>query len=329
MRRIRGVIIYIVSLILILSSVSVGAAEQPNLQFYFSPQVMDTETGEIIVNLRMRNFALSVPEYLGAMCGFTLAFEYDAEHFDILTDENGNAVFSVGEDTLVKKAADIEAKKADNKITVTFLDSTLKDNLIYSDGVLCRFVLKSKNPMRLWNSTDYYPIRFTAGSVGVVTYDAEDLSVGRFEGAEGVDGKVGGYNLVPDFVSPSIGKKIAFTENSSNISVNDEVLEIDAVPYKENGEWMIPVRFLSENIGMSVEWDGDVMTASAYGDYKTLKISIKDSRPVVYINAARYSTNIEPNEINGRIYIPLEVVTRLWPDAEITKAETELVIGFK
>ncbi len=329
MRGLRGFVIYIVILILVLSSVQVGAAALHNLQFYFSPQIMDVDTGEIVVDLRMRNFALSVPKRLGAMCGFTLAFEYDEKNFTVLTDSNGAAAFSVDEETLVKKATDIEVKMNNNKISVVFLDSTLKENLIDRDGILCRFVLKSKNPNRLWNSGDYYPIRFKAGSIGVVTYDVEDLSVGRYDSAEGVDGKVGGYNIVPDFVSPSIDKRIVFTEGSYDMSVNGETLSTDAAPYKVSGEWMIPVRFLSENIGMSVEWDQDVMTASAYADYKTLKISINDSSPVVYINAARYDTGLAPQEINGRIYIPLEIVTGLYPDTEILAGDTELTISFK
>ena len=328
MRKLRGIVCLLV-IIMTVSIIAAGANAQHNLQFYFSPQVMDDVTGEIIVDLRMRNFALSVPKNLGVICGLTMAFEYDRERFDIVCNENGTPIFSVDEDTLIKKASDIEIKYDGRKITFVFLDSTLKENLIGRDGVLCRFTLVSKNAKALWNSADYYPIRFEEGSVGVITYDLEDLDVGRFEGAEGVDGKVGGYNLVPDFVIPAVDKKITFTDGSSNIIVNDETKTIDAAPYKEDGEWMIPVRFLSENIGMSVEWNDGTMTASSYGEYKTLKISIKDNNPIVFINAAKVALQTQPNEIGGRIYIPLEVVTRLYPDTEISAGETELTISFK
>lgn len=328
MRGLKRILCLILAL-LIAASITVCANDEHNLKFYFSPQVMNEETGEITVDLRMKNFALAVPSMLGEICGLTMAFEYDGEHFDIVCDENGNAVFSVFDDTLIKKNTDIEVKTEGEEVSFLFLDSTLKENLINKDGVLCRFTLKSKNANALWNSGDYYPIRFKEGSVGVVTYNLKSLDVGRFEGAEGIDGKVGGYNTVPDFAEPSVNKKFTFANEEHEVLVNDEAVTVDAAPYIENGEWMIPVRFLSENTGMSVEWNDGIMTAAAYGAYKTLKISIAESEPVVYINAAKCDVQTVPIEKNGRIYIPLELVKRLYPNASVQMSDSELTIAFE
>lgn len=322
-------VLCIVLVALVSAQILVSANTEHRLQFYFSPQVMDDTTGDIVIDLKIRNYDISVPNYLGGMCGFNLAFEYDTNQFDVIKNENGNAIFTTDENTLVKKASDIEVKTADGRIDITFIDMTLGENLIDRDGTLCRFTLKSKNPRALWNSIDYYPIRFVPGSVGIVTYDIKNFKVGRFEKVEAIDGRVGGYNTAPNFILPEINKTITFTADSSEIIVNGETVPIDAVPFINNNEWMVPVRFLSENIGMQVEWDGDVMTASAYADYKTLKISIKEESPLVYVNSARCYLATSPVEANGRIYIPLEVVTRLYPDAEITTAENQLTIVFK
>lgn len=293
---------------------------QSTLQMYFSPQIMDVDTGEIVVDVNIRNVDAAIPNSLGEICGITAAWRYDAERFDIKAAEDGTLPVIIDDNTLIKSMSDVTMTRDDDRVSLVFLDSTLKDNLIDRDGTICRFVLVSKDPIRLWNSDDTYPIRFIEGSIGIVTYHMPSYSVGRYEGAEGIDGKVGGYNIPPALSTPPVDKHLTFTVGEADFIIDGETVTTDASPFISNGELMIPVRFLSEGIGMSVEWNGEIMTASAYADYKTFKISLKDGK--TYLNSALRELSQLPAEIGGRIYIPVSAVSVMCPNAAINTTET-------
>lgn len=294
------------------------------LQIYFSPQIMNDITGEITVDVNMRNYSLAVPKNLGSICGITFSCEFDSEHFKVKEADNSAPEVITDKDTLVKLSSDIETKLSGNRLTVTFMDSSLTNNLIDSDGTLFRFTLVSKNVSELWNSTDYYPLRFVHNSIGVVTYNLDSYSVGSLYSAEGLDGKVGAYNVPPTLTSKPVGKKLTFTADSTELDVDGEVVSMDAPARLIDGRMMVPVRFFAENIGMAVEWDGGTMLASAYADYKTLKISLQDN--AVYINSARYSPEIEPIEQNGRIYVSADTINALWRNAETSEDDGSLTV---
>lgn len=53
------------------------------------------------------------------------------------------------------------------------------------------------------------------------------------------------------------GRSISVTIDSKSAAVNGEAVEIDVPARLINGKTMVPVRFLSENLGYNVNWDGD------------------------------------------------------------------------
>lgn len=285
------------------------------VQLYFAPQIMNVDEGTVIVDLSIRNVSAAVPMSMGDICGITASWNIDTSAFDIVAEENSSIKIITDDKTLIKAAGDITAKYNDGLVTFEYLDSTLKDGLIDRDGVLLRFVLKAKNPVKLWNSTDTYPIRFKEGSVGIVTYHMPSYSVGSYDGAEGIDGKVGGYNKPPSLKQPSVDKNLTFTIGKNEFEADGQTIQTDARPYMNDGEAMLPVRFLSDSINMSVEWDGENLTASSYTDYKTLKISLRTGK--TYINAAERALSRQPVEIEGRIYIPASAVELLCPGASV------------
>lgn len=324
----------IISAVLIVSSfITVSAETKPKLQLYFAPQIMNDQTGEIVVDADIRNFDIAVSKAYGAICAVTFSFEYDREHFDLKTENNKPKVI-LDDIAMVKNQSDIEAKinPDTGAVTMTFMDNTLMNNLITEDGKLFSFVLVSKEPKKLWNSFDKYPIRFIADSIGVVTYSLSDYKVGRLYNIEGIDVNVGGYNTPPLLASPSVNKHIEFKDGETGIKVDDEVIDTDAAPFKTGDTLMLPVRYIAESIGMSVEWNGDVMTASAYGEYKTLKIRLKadaessETTGEIFVNSTRMDTDIKPVEKNGRIYIPVSVIKELYPNAKITETENSVEI---
>lgn len=311
----------------VLCSVSVLAdTERPKLQLYFSPGIMNDTNGEIQVDVNLRNFDISVSKSLGKVCAVTFSFEYDKQHFNILTEEDQPKIV-LDDTSLVKSKADIETKTDDNTVTFTFMDSTLKDNLIDRDGTLFSFTLVSVSPKALWNSFDKYPIRFKADSIGVVTY-SDDYKVGRVFDVEGIDISVGGYNVPPTLIAKNVGKTLTFTVDQANVKVDDFTLETDVSPYIQNGEMMVPVRYLTENLGMTVEWNGDTLTAAAYAEFKTLKIDMKTKS--VFVNSAKAYKDggeaIRPEEVNDRIFVPVSLIKNLYPNGTVTQTDNSVTI---
>lgn len=319
--------LFAAAIAMIICTASVFAVqEQPKLQLYFSPGIMNDTNGEIKVDVNMRNFDVAVSKSLGKVCAVIFSFEYDKQQFDILTDE-GLPKIILDNNTLVKNKDDIESKFDDNFITFTFMDSTLKDNLIDKDGTLFSFVLISKNPKTLWNSFDKYPLRFKADSIGIVTY-SDSYTVGKVFNVEGIDISVGGYNVAPTMVPKSVGKYVTFTVGETNVKVDDFIQETDVSPFIQAGEIMVPVRYLTENLGMSVVWNGDILTAAAYAEYKTLKIDMRIGS--IFVNSAKvYKDNgetVKPEELSDRIFVPVSLVKDLYPNSIITSSDNSVTI---
>lgn len=197
-KRLKPIFAILLAITILCSATVFANAEQPKLQLYFSPGIMNDTNGEIKVDVNMRNFDVAVSKSLGKVCAVTFSFEYDKQQFNIMTEDNLPKVI-LDDKSLVKNKADIESKIEDNSITFTYMDSTLKDNLIDKDGTLFSFVLISKNPKILWNSFEKYPLRFKADSIGIVTY-SDSYTVGKVFNVEGIDISVGGYNVAPTMV---------------------------------------------------------------------------------------------------------------------------------
>lgn len=301
----------------------------PGLQFYFSAGVMNDTTGEIEVDAKMRNFDTAVPKSMGRICALSFGFEFDTDKFEIQKDADGVFLDTIlDENSLIKKASDIETKITEDEernktsVTVSFMDSTLKDNLIDKDGSLFTFVLKSKNPKSLWNSFDKYQLSFIADSTVAITY-SDSFQVGRVFGTEGIDIGIGGYNVPPTLIPKNVDKHITFYNGQNTVKIDGFTQETDSISYIENtgnvDELMIPVRYLAEAIGMNVLWDGSTMVAEAKVEYKTFKADLKKS--AVYVNAAAvYAENgslVKPVEKNGRIYIPASTVKQLYSGVNI------------
>ena len=304
---------------------NVLAAENGSkMQFYFVPQTMNDVTGEVVVDVNLRNFGIAVPKSMGDLCGFTFAFTYDDTQFDLQTDENGNIAVFLDDKTLVRAPSDLETAVDGNKITVDFMDGTLNERLICGDGTLFRFRLTAKNVIAMWNSVKYYPLRFVAGSVGAVTYRTDNATVGSCYSVEGIDGKVGAYYL-PQAIDPRpVGKTFGFTQGGRQMTVGDEQIEMDVPVISLEGKPMIPLRFLAECAGMQVEWDGTTVSASASAECMTLKLFPQEGK--TYVNSMPLQTDMPPVVIDGRTYISAETIKAVWHNAEVSGTTEEISV---
>ncbi len=325
MKKLIPILLIMLLILQITPTLAVGY-EAPKLQLYFAPHIMNDITGEIIVDVNIRNTKAVLSTYKNEICALTFSFDYVEDIFDLTLDNNNLPEFTVGDEKLIHKISDVERSIKDGVITFTFMDSTLADNLFSTDGTLASFKLYAKDINRLWNSFDAYPLRFVPGSVGVVTYHTPSSSVSTLTNFEAIDTMVGGYNKAQSFNTIYLDKHIAFTADKAQVDVNGEAREIDTLPYINNeGIMMVPVRYLTDSIGMMVDWDGEKMQAISQADRKTLTVALKTSR--VYINAIEVKTETQPVEIDGRIYVPVSLVKDLYPGTEIIQNGDTAIIA--
>lgn len=310
--------------IVLLGGNALAAQNGSKMQFCFAPQTMNDVSGEVVIDVNLRNFSIAVPKSMGDLCGFTFAFTYDDTQFSLYTDEAGNADILLDDKTLVRSRSDLEVVTDGGKITVDFMDGTLKDRLIHSDGTLFRFRLQAKNVTGMWNSVTYYPLCFVPGSIGAVAYRVDTAAVSSCYQVEGIDGKVGGYQLPQAIEPPPIGKTFGFTQGGTQMTVGDAQIEMDVPVISLEGKTMIPVRFLAENAGMAVEWDADTSMVSASTTCRTLKIRTDDGR--IYVNATRLHPDISPVVIDDRTYISTETVMSVWKNATVSDTGGEISI---
>lgn len=299
---------FVVFLFALLIQALAFASEAPEkmIEFYCVPQVMREDSGEIDVQLNVRNLS-ALPDNMDALCGFSAAISWDSEQFSLKSQDG---IIQTDTGMLVTDAEYVTASEENGVLRLNFLDETLEENLIKRDGVLCGFTLIAKNPKQLWNSLESYPLRFVPGSVSVVPYHTPSYSVGSFDRAAGIDTMVGGYNTIPALQVPKQDKFLTFTQGSSEMYVGETKVTMDAVPYEENGACMIPFRFLLENAGLTVDWIGESGTAVAFGPYQSLYVDMH--RNHFFYNAHLCRLIPPPTERDGRIYVPAEVVRILF-----------------
>ena len=112
-KRLKPIFAILLAITVLCSATVFANAEQPKLQLYFSPGIMNDTNGEIKVDVNMRNFDVAVSKSLGKVCAVTFSFEYDKQQFNIMTEDNLPKVI-LDDKSLVKNKADIESKIEDN-----------------------------------------------------------------------------------------------------------------------------------------------------------------------------------------------------------------------
>lgn len=111
-------------------------------------------------------------------------------------------------------------------------------------------------------------------------------------------------------------KQIELSANSKEIMVNGEKTNLDVAPIIINGRTLVPVRFITESMGATVEWDDKTGTVTITHDGKVLKLRedptnptaptmIRNSRmlvPVRYISE-QFGANVMWSQSSQTVYI--------------------------
>ncbi len=94
---------------------------------------------------------------------------------------------------------------------------------------------------------------------------------------------------------------------SIRVKLNDEFLSFAAAPVVESGRTLVPIRFLFERMGATVEWNDDERSATvSMGDIR-LKVTIDDTTAIV--NGAEEELDVPARLINNKTMIPLRFIS--------------------
>ncbi len=217
----------------------------------------------------------------------------------------------------------IQASRGDNIIlnidggTVSDWVMTGGDQMLASNSITINMKSGSVKTMDLHNVLKSTTLNWTGGTIEEmkVTYGVDqnlDLS------AEGKDatytlnyanvtptaemlalfGKVGTAAIEKTEVKLTIGKMEGL--------VNGVAKALDAAPVIRNSRTMLPVRFVAENLGATVGWDGATSTVTVTTD--TTKLEIKIGATTAKINGTEVTLDSPAFIENSRTYLPVRFV---------------------
>ncbi|MBE7013781.1 MAG: hypothetical protein E7419_01080 [Ruminococcaceae bacterium] len=110
--------------------------------------------------------------------------------------------------------------------------------------------------------------------------------------------------------SVSFAKSIELTLESNDIYVNDGTIEkktVEVAPFTENGRTLVPVRIVSENLGLNVGWDNLTKTVTISGDALNIKLVIGSN--IAYVNNEEVSLDVPAIEKDGRTLVPVRFIS--------------------
>lgn len=127
-------------------------------------------------------------------------------------------------------------------------------------------------PAELKNNRTFVPIRFIAENMGADVQWEKSKSLVEIKKDNHV---------------------IHLTLNSKEIIINGQAFQMDTAPYLEKSRTMVPIRFVSEYLGLDVGWQDST---------KTVIIN----EPVsILINGQQISELRRPMKINDSVYVPM------------------------
>lgn len=140
-------------------------------------------------------------------------------------------------------------------------------------------------------------------------------SWGLSNGLKGVylipfDYKPGSLISISDTISPCMRKasNIIATIGSNIITVDGSKEEVDVAPYiSAEDRTMVPVRFISEYLGASVEWIESSQKVIVRSEEHIIELQIGSN--VYYIDGKKHTMDTQPVLLNSRTFLPIRYIS--------------------
>lgn len=298
-------------------------------------EVKTEETGNKYVNMRMADEVTSDCHFdTHITCDSSkivleISFSYEDEINEITfyyrdKDKKDNQFAQIiGNDLYVgdKKVAAIKRKKWTNLALA--LDLSKSTCAVYVNG-------KLKSSKVTYGGYDAGTIMFTR--IHLKTTPGTDISFDNYRIYEGdvprdlkgelpdfstvqtEDTPKGEYYPIPEKapISEAFANGMALMINKSNAYAKNEIKKIDennelVVPTIVNDRTLVPVRFISENFGGDVAWDGNTKTVTI--KFTDKEISLKIGSKEMFINGKKTTLDVAAQTIYDRTMLPLRAIS--------------------
>lgn len=118
---------------------------------------------------------------------------------------------------------------------------------------------------------------------------------------------------LPKDVQKRLNGAIVLYIGSSYAYVNGKKVQVDpsnseVYPVVRTGKTLVPIRFISENLGATVNWDGKTSSATIGFKGKTIKLKLGSKR--MLINNKESVLEVPADVIKNRIFVPLAALVQ-------------------
>ncbi|GAA0350671.1 copper amine oxidase N-terminal domain-containing protein [Bacillus horti] len=114
---------------------------------------------------------------------------------------------------------------------------------------------------------------------------------------------------VRQMIEPLLFPRTATIEIGSPIAmVNHDYVELDAVPYIENGNTMVPISIVTDIAYTEAAWDGENKVITFEFDGKVATVQAGSN--VVFVDGTEYEMGVPIEIKNGVAFVPIRLVTK-------------------
>ncbi|WP_077075513.1 stalk domain-containing protein [Aedoeadaptatus urinae] len=99
-------------------------------------------------------------------------------------------------------------------------------------------------------------------------------------------------------------------KNAITILVNGKEVKTDSPAFIKDGRTMVPVRFISEALGLKVGWDQKTRTVTVGEGASSMKLAI-GSKKIVRANGKKTAIDVAAMIQNGRTMVPIRAISEL------------------
>jgi hypothetical protein len=120
-----------------------------------------------------------------------------------------------------------------------------------------------------------------------------------------------GYVASSYIVKSRLTNILALTINSKTVHANGYSNQLLAAPYINNGRTLVPLRFISEQIGAKVDWMSQSKTIAINTNGKTMTLQVGNKNVVITTNISKSTHAIEVAPVirNGTTFVPLRFIS--------------------
>lgn len=131
---------------------------------------------------------------------------------------------------------------------------------------------------------------------------------------------------VSDTITPSTykAKNIKFKVGDNKFYVDSVEKNFDTIPFIKNNRTYVPVRFITESLGASVEWINDTREVIIRSEEAIIKLTIGSTD--MYVDGKKYKLDVAPEIVNDRTMLPIRFIAEYLNCEVLWEASTNSVI---